>query len=126
MLTEDDVQLHGWYVPPKNGAVVILQHGYKANRSEMLEEASILHRHGYGALITSFRSHDQNPGVRISFGENELRDLTAWHDFLLTRDEVSPDRQRGARRVSGVQSLATRSRDHSGRLSSIVSAFDAA
>ena len=29
--TIDNLNLTGWYIPPKNGVVIILQHGYHAN-----------------------------------------------------------------------------------------------
>ena len=54
----DGLRLVGWYVPTQNGAVVLAQHGYKSQRGEMLDEAAMLHRHGYGVLITTIRAHD--------------------------------------------------------------------
>src|SRR5690606_19325904 len=35
VLTADGLELAGWYVPSRNGAVVIAQHGYKGDRGEM-------------------------------------------------------------------------------------------
>ena len=35
-------KLHGYFSPTANGAYVMLQHGFKANRGHMLEEAKIL------------------------------------------------------------------------------------
>jgi dienelactone hydrolase len=90
--TDDGLELQGWFIAPQNGAVVMLQHGYKANRSEVLEEAEMLYRHGFGSLITSIRSHDVNPGVRITFGQKEIQDIRAWYDYLLTREGVSADK----------------------------------
>jgi len=71
-------------------AVVIAQHGYKADRGEMLNEAEILHRHGYGVLVTSIRAHDLSEGTLITFGHEEIKDLETQlgaleskiHDFL--------------------------------------------
>src|SRR4026209_137273 len=40
----DGLKLVGWFVPSQNGAVVILQHGYKSTREEMLNEAEMLYR----------------------------------------------------------------------------------
>ena len=54
----DGLKLAGWFVPSQNGAVIIMQHGYKSTRDEMLNEAEMMYRHGYGALITSIRAHD--------------------------------------------------------------------
>jgi len=90
--TRDGLKLVGWYIPPKNGALVILQHGYKNNRSEMLNEADMLYRHGYGLLISSVRAHDYSEGERITFGIEEMKDLDAWYQFVLTCSEVDPEK----------------------------------
>lgn len=84
--------LVGWYVPPENGAVVMLQHGYKSSRQWQLNEAKMLHDAGYGALLTTVRAHDESEGELIAFGFYEMADLAAWHDFLLSRREVDPEK----------------------------------
>lgn len=92
-VTNDEGQrLVGWYVPPDNGAVVMLQHGYKSRRQWQLNEAKMLHDAGYGALLTTVRAHDESDGELITFGYHEMADLMAWHDFLLSRDEVDPEK----------------------------------
>jgi dipeptidyl aminopeptidase/acylaminoacyl peptidase len=90
--TRDGLSLAGWFVPPKNGALVIYVHGYKSMRGEMLNEAAMLHRHGYGALITSIRAHDMSDGELITFGRQEMRDLAAWLDLAGTLEGVDPNR----------------------------------
>ena len=88
--SKDGLRLVGWYVPTENGAVIMAQHGLKSNRTEMLEEAEILHDHGYGVLLTSVRAHDESEGEQISFGYHEMQDWAAWYQFLLEREEVDP------------------------------------
>lgn len=83
--------LHGWYIPPTNGAVIMALHGYKWNRSGFIEEAEMLTRHGFGFLFVSIRAHDVNDGELIAFGLNEMPDIDAWFNFLLTREEVNPE-----------------------------------
>lgn len=90
--SEDNLQLAGWYVPSKNEAVVMLLHGYKGNRMGMLEEAEMLHRHGYGILFTTVRAHDLSDGEVITFGYYEMRDIEAWYQYLVTRTDVDPER----------------------------------
>jgi fermentation-respiration switch protein FrsA (DUF1100 family) len=90
--SSDGLKLVGWYIPSKNGALVILQHGYKSNRSEMLNEADMLFRHGYGLLISSVRAHDYSEGERITFGMDEMKDMEAWYNFILTRSDVDPEK----------------------------------
>jgi len=88
----DGLKLAGWFIPSENGAVIIMQHGYKATRAEMLNEAEMMHRHGYGALVTSVRAHDYSAGEQIYFGLKEVHDLDAWYQYLLTRGDVDPAR----------------------------------
>ncbi|HVT49769.1 MAG TPA: alpha/beta hydrolase [Vicinamibacterales bacterium] len=90
--TADGLKLVGWYVPTKNGALVLAQHGYKSQRGEMLDEAAMLNRHGYGVLITSVRAHDLSDGTLITFGVKEMADLDAWYRFALTEPGVDPNR----------------------------------
>jgi fermentation-respiration switch protein FrsA (DUF1100 family) len=90
--TSDGLALAGWYVPTRNGALILAQHGYKADRGEMLNEAAMLHRRGYGILITSVRAHDMSDGNLITFGKNEMKDLEAWYTFGRSQPGVDPDR----------------------------------
>ncbi len=80
--TADGLLLAAWWISPPdpaaNRAVVLLQHGYKSNRAEMLNEAEMLYRHGYGLLITAVRAHDASEGESITFGMEEMKDLQAW------------------------------------------------
>lgn len=88
----DDMDLHGWFVPSENGAVIIMQHGYKSTRKELLNEAEMMHRHGYGVLITSVRAHDYSDGELITLGAYEMTDMEAWYQYLLTRSDVDHDK----------------------------------
>ncbi|HSG18680.1 MAG TPA: alpha/beta hydrolase [Anaerolineae bacterium] len=92
-VTNDQGQeLVGWYIPSENGAVVMLQHGYKSRRQGQLNEAKMLHDAGYGSLLTTVRAHDESEGELISFGYYEMADLAAWHQFLLSREEIDPEK----------------------------------
>lgn len=90
--TADGLKLVGWFIPSENGATVIAQHGYHGNRGNLLHDAAMLHRHGYGVLLSTFRAHDMSEGEIITFGEKEVQDLEAWYQYLLTRDDVDPAR----------------------------------
>ncbi len=90
--TADGLKLVGWFIPSENGATVIAQHGYHGNRGNMLYDAEMLHRHGYGVLISTFRAHDKSEGEIITFGKLEMQDMEAWHQYLLSRGDVDPAR----------------------------------
>ena len=84
--------LHGWLIDSRNGAGIILQHGYKSDRTELLEEAAILAKHGYGILVTSIRAHDLNDGELIAFGINEMPDLDAWFTFFQGQEGIQANK----------------------------------
>jgi len=88
--TEDGRTLAGWYIHSENNASILAMHGYKGDREDPLREAMYLHRHGYGVLIGSLRTHDVNSGQLITFGHQEMRDFEGWYQFLLTREDVDP------------------------------------
>jgi len=88
----DGMKLAGWFLPSENGAVVILQHGYKSTRKELLNEAEMLQRHGYGVLITTVRAHDYSEGEAITLGYYEMADMEAWYQYLISRDDIDPEK----------------------------------
>ena len=92
VVTADGLSLVGWYVPSTNGAAILAVHGYKADRGELLNDAQMLARHGYGVLLASIRAHDLSDGTLITFGQHEMKDLAAWFAWLRTRPDVDPRR----------------------------------
>lgn len=88
----DGLKLVGWFVPSQNGAVIIMQHGYKSTRKELLNEAEMMCKHGYGILLTTVRAHDHSEGELITFGMNEVHDMDAWYQYLLTRKDIDPNK----------------------------------
>lgn len=90
--TADGMELAGWYVPSQNGVVILAQHGLHGGRNNMLYDAELLYRHGYGVLLSSFRWGDVNEGELVTFGKLEIQDLDAWYQYLLTRTDIDKDR----------------------------------
>ena len=90
--TEDGLKLYGWYIPGENGATIMVEHGSPGGRQDGLYEAGFLNEGGYGVLLGSFRAHDECEGELISFGYHEQKDIAAWHQYLLGRDDVDPER----------------------------------
>ena len=88
--TSDNLLLEGWLVPPKNGALIIMQHGYKFHRGGFIEEIGMFARAGYGVLATTVRAHENNPGEQITFGVEEMKDLHAWVLFARALPDVDP------------------------------------
>lgn len=92
VMTADGLHLVGWYLPSHNRAAVIVLHGFRGDRTDLLPTGVLLHRHGYGVLLASFRAHDRSEGELITLGKNHLEDIAAWHQYLLARREVDPAR----------------------------------
>src|SRR5262249_9638361 len=88
----EGLRLVAWYVPSKNRAAVIAQHGWKMCRDEMLPAAAVLYRHGYGVLLSSVRAHDLSDGDQITFGGRATHGLEGWYQYLRTREELDPER----------------------------------
>jgi alpha-beta hydrolase superfamily lysophospholipase len=52
--------LHGWFVPGQPGkGVVVLLHGIRANRWQMLDCAQFLFKAGYSVLLFDFQAHGE-------------------------------------------------------------------
>lgn len=97
--THDQLTLAGWYIPPRNGATIILLHGYGGNRMGMLNHAQILAERGYGVLLYDLRAHGESQGALRSWGWLDVGDVTSAVAYLRTRSEVDP-RRIGAMGVS--------------------------
>ncbi len=94
VVNDSGMSLNGFYAPSQNGAAVMLLHGATAFPYHMLEEATMLGRHGYGVALITVRDHNFSDGDLLSFGcaGREMEDLQAWHHFLNQRDGVDPER----------------------------------
>jgi len=90
--TADGLTLFGWFIPGSNGATIMIQHGSPGGRQDGLYEAQFLNQAGYSVLLGSFRTHDECDGEIITFGFYEIKDVEAWHNYLLGRKDVDPDR----------------------------------
>jgi dienelactone hydrolase len=90
--SSDGVDLAGWYVPTRNGAAVALLHGAGSTRSDVLDQAAVLARHGYGVLLLDARGHGESAGRGMDFGWYGTADVSGAVDFLTRQSDVSPDR----------------------------------
>lgn len=86
LITSDGLRLAAWYLPPRNGTVVIGVHGMSGNRATLLEEAQFLYETGYGLLLLDLRNHGESEGEITTLGFYETRDVTAAVDFIRARE----------------------------------------
>jgi alpha-beta hydrolase superfamily lysophospholipase len=83
--------VRGWYQPSTNGAAVVLLHGTGEDRSQLVPEARILARAGYGVLLFDWPGHGESGGVtRWDGGERDA--LRAALDYLGQQRDVDPQR----------------------------------
>ncbi|HYV21719.1 MAG TPA: alpha/beta fold hydrolase [Candidatus Bathyarchaeia archaeon] len=74
----DGTPIHAWLAPAKVGApAVVLIHGFKTSRAEMLPWARFLHDAGYNALLLDLRGAGRSGGGTIGLGATEPRDIVA-------------------------------------------------
>jgi hypothetical protein len=86
--TGDGLRLVGWYVPPKNGAVIIAFPGRKGPQ----KPARMLARHGYGVLLFDRRGEGESQGDPNLLGWQGTRDIEAAVAYLKNRPEVDAER----------------------------------
>ena len=86
LTTEDNVRISAWYTPPKNGAVILVAHGYGDKRAE--DFYALFTSHGYGVIAWDFRAHGKSGGDFSSLGYYEVLDIKAALDFALAQPGV--------------------------------------
>ena len=95
--SSDDL-VSGWLSPgvKGNGAVLLL-HGVRSDRRQMIERARLLNRQGYAVLLIDLPAHGESTGKRITFGLREAAGVRAALDYM--RQEL-PDERIGVVGVS--------------------------
>jgi len=80
----DGVPLRAWELQPDNanGDEVLLLHGLRGNRLEMVNYADIFLNHGYSVLMPDARAHGSSGGNLATFGLLERNDIHLWVDWL--------------------------------------------
>ena len=74
--------LRGWVLPGERGAgAIVLMHGIRGSRSQMLSRARFLRAAGYSVLLFDFQAHGESAGEHITAGYLESRDARAAVEF---------------------------------------------
>jgi fermentation-respiration switch protein FrsA (DUF1100 family) len=61
----------GWFAPGTGQGAVLLLHGMRADRTQMLGRARFLQAEGYSVLLIDLQAHGESSGERITFGARE-------------------------------------------------------
>ena len=75
--------ISGWFIPgkPTRGAVLLL-HGVRGNRHDMVGRAQFLHQLGYSVLLIDLPAHGESTGAHITYGLNEAEGVRAALQYL--------------------------------------------
>jgi fermentation-respiration switch protein FrsA (DUF1100 family) len=84
--TRDGLTLSAWYVPPKNGAVILVAHGYGSARPANM--TALFADHGFGVVAWDFRAHGKSGGDFSTLGYYEQFDVEAALDYALHQPGV--------------------------------------
>lgn len=78
--------IKGWLIPgKKDSGIIILMHGVRGSRLQMLERARFLNKAGYGVMLFDFQAHGESTGPYITFGYLESKDAQAAVAYLHQR-----------------------------------------
>lgn len=83
--TADGLTLRGWYIPPRNGAVILLIHPYYGDRMAVMRPAEALYRNGYGILMYDQRASGESEGNLRSLGWLDIPDVQEAARFVISR-----------------------------------------
>jgi pimeloyl-ACP methyl ester carboxylesterase len=82
----DNLLIAGWLVPcPGATRVVVLLHGAKRNRLELVARARLLREHGYAVLLYDARGCGESEGNVLAYGFQEPNDLLGAMEYLRGR-----------------------------------------
>jgi alpha-beta hydrolase superfamily lysophospholipase len=81
--TPGGAKVSGWLAPGERGkGAILLLHGVRANRLQMLERARWLRAMGYTVMLIDQSAHGESPADRITFGAHEADGVTAALAYL--------------------------------------------
>jgi uncharacterized protein len=104
----DGRELSAWWVPPRNGAAVLVDHGSGGSRERVVRHVEMLARHGYGVLALDLPGNGESEGHSNGLGDNAQPALAAALDWLSQRPGVDPDRIAGLGLSLGAEVLLER------------------
>ncbi len=98
-LSRDGTRLAGWFLPSAAGdadargaPTVLLLHGYRDRKEQMLPHAEYLYDAGYNVLLFDFRAAGGSEGDAVTFGAREQGDVRGALDYLEARGDVDMQR----------------------------------
>jgi fermentation-respiration switch protein FrsA (DUF1100 family) len=87
LITSDGVELSAWVSESRNGAVILVAHGFGGRRSSTMH--ALFARHGYGVVSWDARAQGESGGEACTMGYLEALDVQAALDHALTRNPLA-------------------------------------
>jgi len=89
----DGVKLHGWWLAVSEQApTVVLIHGVKKNRTDVLRASIVLRLAGFNVLVYDGRGHGNSEGRYITYGFHERRDVESVLEWLVAEKKIDRNR----------------------------------
>ncbi len=89
--TQDKSLINGWFIKYRHArSTVLYLHGNAGNISDRLDKISTFHDMGVNVFIIDYRGYGKSQGRPSEHGIYE--DALAAYDYLLTREDVPPDK----------------------------------
>ena len=90
-LSESGTMVQAWLATPKaSRGAIVLAHGVRADRREMLGRAEFLVDAGFSVLLFDAQAHGETGGTKITFGHLEARDAAAAVAFARAQHPGAP------------------------------------
>jgi len=91
MTTQDNVKLHGWFVPNlKAKSTLMFFHGNAGNIGDRLEKVRLFHAQGLNVFIFDYRGYGKSEGSPSE--EGLYKDSLAAYHYLVEERQISPQK----------------------------------
>lgn len=92
-ITPDGEEHSGWFFPGlRGGPTIVICHGYKSSREEILTLGTSLQQHRYNVYAFNFAGHGESPIGYSTLGLKETVELQAALDMLSQRTDLDTKR----------------------------------
>jgi dipeptidyl aminopeptidase/acylaminoacyl peptidase len=89
----DGTRLYGWWMRVDSAAAtIVILHGVKKNRTDVLRAALVLRHCGYNVLVFDGRGHGRSGGRYVTYGFYERRDVETAIHWLAENKQVDASR----------------------------------
>lgn len=89
----DGTKLYGWWMAAAVDApTIVVLHGVKKNRTDVLRAGLTLRQAGFNVLIFDGRAHGSSEGRYVTYGFFERRDVEAAIEWLVSEKKIDKNR----------------------------------